>query len=203
MRFDLMDRETCVNGHPWKAETTALRSDHRGRVCLICKREQRQAQRASKTPDERVRLRAVAVQRLKEVRAAKRLGISAQEYRRSIGTETDLASKQDEKANSPWNSLKPKGDARDALADLNLALESGRTNCFKRPAEFADFDDPRFPDEWVAGNPRPIPSLAERKILCEDCFAFDLCRNYGRVAKPDFGIFGSDMYVGGKIYEED
>jgi hypothetical protein len=106
-----------------------------------------------------------------------------------------MSIKDDKKVSAPWNYLRPEGEIREALEALDQAFSTQRTNCFNRPAEFIDFDDPRFLDE---ANDNPAPNRDVARVLCEDCFAFDLCKNYAAIAKPDFGVYAGEVWIGGK-----
>ena len=192
------DRDACSKGHTYVEGSWYMSrpngAGHSWRRCLVCDRER---QRARKSPERQLeQSRAASIRRA-------RARLSPEEFE---AWEADIVAKwqkQQNLASNPMNYLALKGDAQEALDDLNKAMETQRTNCFERPEDFMDFDDPRYPDEWDAENLRPVPDTEKRKLLCEDCplstlFGTGECGVYAAVAKPDFGLYDGELYVGGK-----
>ena len=204
----------CLHGHELTGDTIGWRPGKaegtKYIVCMECKRAKdrkyatkpsvvvhRKRVRDKRTPEQQERVNEAA----RRARAYARL--SPEEFE---AWEADIVAKwqkQQNLASNPMNYLALKGDAQEALDDLNAAMETQRTNCFERPGDFMDFDDPRYPDEWDAENLRPVPDAEKRKLLCEDCplstlFGTGECGVYAAVAKPDFGLYDGELYVGGK-----
>ena len=89
----------------------------------------------------------------------------------------------------------------EALSVLNKTIEwSGvRPKCHKNPEDYTDFLDRRYPDEWLGSPNRSEPSAIRAAMLCSGCpFIVECARFAETEPKPDCGVWGGFLYVGGR-----
>lgn len=114
----------------------------------------------------------------------------------------DLGHKNDEKKTAPWNLLKPRDEAMPTWLEFQERLDQLRTPCFKRPGEFSDFNDPRYPDDPLEQLGKPFPSAQEAEELCEPCPLRNICLQFALRQREDLGVYGGKRIVGGRVYGE-
>lgn len=190
----------CRNGHVLEDRNVVWRKAGNGGRYIRCGECERLRAKANKnrkreTPEQKAERWRSYSQKLKRARLAAR--IQAEEQEDHVVAKW---LKQQQAVSAPWNQLALRGDAQVSLQELNEAMELGRTPCFKRPEEFIDFADPRFPEE--SEGLAEVPSTATVEALCSGCPVWDLCQNYAETAKPDFGVYAGKVYVGGKVYKQ-
>ena len=104
-----------------------------------------------------------------------------------------------EKRSAPWNLLRPSFDASAVFDDFHEALLYTDVPCRGREAEFTDYQDPRASlNEDNDGRP-PMPGREQARLLCAGCPLIEQCRAYAHADKPDFGVWGGERYLGGKV----
>lgn len=175
------DRTHCKNGHEYNEENT--RYTKAGRVCRVCKREQKARDR--RDPEAGARLREY--DRLWR-QSARGNGLEGKR---------DVA-KYDDKKTAVQRVLGIKPEAMSAHEAMSEWFESNRSPCFNNPEDYIEFDDPRYPDEQTG---RPFPSTSQAEALCSECPIRTLCLEFGLKNKEDFGIYGGKRLVGGRIYQ--
>lgn len=99
--------------------------------------------------------------------------------------------------NAPWNLYKVKPDAQDVWQQFQVALDSVRTPCFNDSA-WTEYADPRYADEDQAELP-PTPTGIQATEMCRACPLLAMCRDFARRERPDWGVYGGEVWMGGKV----
>lgn len=97
--------------------------------------------------------------------------------------------------NAPWNLYKVKEDAQGVWQEFQVALDSTRTPCHRDDA-FVEFEDPRYSDE---GPKPPMPTTEQAAAMCAGCPLLAMCNEFAEREKPDWGIHGGRIWIGGKV----
>lgn len=117
--------------------------------------------------------------------------------RRQVEETEDLAKRDDERPNAPWNLLRPKPFARESWEDFQDELTAGRREkvyplCKDRPEDFMDYAER---DEEPAAGQKSFPSRYDAEALCEECPFLVACRTYARIEQPTWGVHGGERYI--------
>lgn len=104
-----------------------------------------------------------------------------------------------EKRSVPWNLLRPRAEASAAWDEFNEALKYTDVPCRGREVEFTEYRDPRPTRDDDPEGRLPMPSREHARRLCAGCPLFDACKTFAHLEKPDFGIWGSERWLGSKV----
>lgn len=104
-----------------------------------------------------------------------------------------------EKRSVPWNLLRPRAEASPAFDEFNEALKVTVVPCRGREDEFTEYADPRPSRDEPDAALRPMPSAPQAEAMCSGCPLIDLCREYAHADKVDFGVWGGERWLGGKV----
>lgn len=192
MANNYADRTHCSLGHEFTKENTLFRAD-KGRRCKTCRRASQARTRARRLADP---IKRAAYQERDRLLKAKLRAIQR--------GEDDLAHKNDEKKTAAWNLLAVRQEAMPDWTEFKAELDERRTPCYRKPADFSDFNDPRYPDDPLEQQGNPFPSAQEAEEMCEECplRIQALCLRFALKQREDFGVYGGKRIVGGKVYGE-
>lgn len=182
----------CPKGHRVHGENVIWRQNGSGRKhpgCKKCRRDYR-ASYVSR-PDVQAKNRLDAQRR--------RLENATPVYDSNgnvIPWETYLGT---EKRSVPWNLLRPRSEASAAFDEFNDSLKVTTVPCRGREAEFTEYCDPRPTRDEDTDGRYAMPSREHAKQMCAPCPLLELCKDYAHLDRPDFGIWGGQRWLGGKV----
>jgi hypothetical protein len=74
------------------------------------------------------------------------------------------------------------------VTDFNTARKFVDPLCNNKPGMFSDYDED------------VIPSPRNAMKMCAPCPLLALCRDYARTTKPDWGVWGGQVWVFGEVF---
>lgn len=161
----------CSKGHDYTIANTRFKKSDGSLICRQCKNE-RQAKRPARKPWRKsVAGTDMSVRMLESIAQTE-----------SIEDIDTMARINENRATLPWNYNKPKAPAE--LAELNKQLESQRSACFERPAEFTDY--------------AVAPQRDIARQLCVSCPVFEMCATWAKAERPAWGIYAGEAWEDGK-----
>lgn len=184
----------CPQNHRVYGETVEWRTNGKGNRypnCRTCRQAYRRQYK--KRPEVKAKKRAVQEQRkvaqtgVPTVHSITGREIPFGEY---MGTE---------KRSVPWNLLRPRAEASLAFDEFNEALKVTSVPCRGRAAEFTEYSDPRGAYADDNEGRLPMPGSEQARLMCRPCPLFDLCGDYAKLDKPDFGIHAGQRWLGGRV----
>lgn len=106
-----------------------------------------------------------------------------------------------EKRSVPWNLLRPRAEASNIFDEFNDALKYTDVPCRGRASEFTEYRDPRpsREDDAEREGRLPMPSHEQARLMCGGCELLSQCDAFARAEKPDFGIWGANRWLNGKV----
>lgn len=116
------------------------------------------------------------------------------------GWRVDSRDKRSVKQSKELDYLLPKKGSQEALDDLQDAVDEDNRkddperNCYGKSALYSNYDDPK--------NLGGVPTDREAELMCAGCPLFDLCRTYGKVGRPAFGVWGGKLYGRDLIFDD-
>jgi len=184
----------CGRGHEYVEGSFDVRKDMAGyehRRCKICKAEIASKTRASRTSDTRARLRESNARTARERRAAKKLGVTVEEYRATL--EQVVIVKK-----NPLDYLKTTAEQAAASDAVNFAVDDrGRPRCETDPDAFTDVDNITSKQARILcgkGTRNECP-------LMEECLRVGLVEGVGDTKPEGLWIYGGHVLQNGKIVE--
>lgn len=172
--------DTCFHGHKIEGENamwvTMSKSEDKKLRCATCMREKRRRY-SSHIAGERAFNRRVAKFR-REYNEQKRKESMEKILTVEVSGNGSYAG---------LNYLKMNKRAEIVWQPLYKAFEKNRSNCYKSPAEYIDYDE------------ETPPSRNHAYALCYECPMLVECGRFANAYKPIIGVWGGEVWKDGKV----